>query len=110
MKKLALLGVPLVILVLLAAVAMNGWVGSGPAEKNVPVLIPEGSSLTSAAATLERAHVLASADRFLLLARIFGGNDPIQAGEYEIPAGASPAEILALLQNGKTLQRFIMIP
>jgi UPF0755 protein len=54
--------------------------------------------------------VLGSADSFLLRARLFGGDKPIRAGEYEVPAGASPADILALLQSGKTLQRFVVVP
>jgi UPF0755 protein len=54
--------------------------------------------------------VLGSADSFRLQARLLGGSKPIQAGEYEVPAGASPSQILSLLQSGKTLQRFVAVP
>jgi UPF0755 protein len=59
---------------------------------------------------MEQAGVLGSADRFLMQAKIFGGGKSIQAGEYEVPAKASPSQILDLLQSGKTLQRFVAIP
>jgi UPF0755 protein len=88
----------------------GSWTTAGPATKSTPVLIAEGSSLGSAASQLEKAGVLSSAESFRLQARILGGDKPIQAGEYEIPARSSPSEILALLQSGKTLQRFVAVP
>ena len=111
MKKFA----ALVLLLAFAAFVGGGlilgsWEAAGPATKPTPVIIAQGSSLKKAASTLEDAGVLASADRFLLLSRIFGGGDTIHAGEYEIPAGASPSDILSLLQRGKTLQRLIAVP
>ncbi len=96
-----------------AAVALwllTGWNVSGPARQPTPVVIAEGSSMAAAARSLEKAGVLASADGFLLRARLFGGDKPIRAGEYEVPAGASPSDLLALLQSGRTLQRFVTIP
>jgi len=89
---------------------LGSWTSAGPAKQPTPVIIAEGSSLTSAAAQLEKAGALASADAFRLQARLLGGSKPIQAGEYEVPARASPAQILSLLQSGKTLQRFVTIP
>ena len=74
------------------------------------MIIADGSSLSSAARQLEEGGVLASADSFRLQARFLGSDEPIQAGEYEIPARSSPSQILALLQSGKTLQRFIAVP
>ena len=62
-------------------------------------------------ARLQRpAGVLDSAEAFRLRARLLGDDKPIRAGEYEVPAGASPSDILALLQSGKTLQRFVVVP
>jgi UPF0755 protein len=68
---------------------LGSWTASGPAAQPTAVIIAEGSSLASAAAQLQKAGVLASADRFRLQARLLGGSKPIQAGEYELPAGAS---------------------
>jgi UPF0755 protein len=111
MKKLVALGLLLAVLLLVVGgFFLSGWTNPGPAAKPVPVLIAPGSSLAKAADTLEQAGVLGSADRFLLQARLFGGDEPIQAGEYEFPAKASPSEVLRLLQSGKTLQRFVAVP
>jgi UPF0755 protein len=54
--------------------------------------------------------VIASAERFLFQAKLFGGGESIKAGEYEIPARASHARILTLLQSAKTLQRMVTVP
>jgi UPF0755 protein len=54
--------------------------------------------------------VIASAERFLLQAKLFGGSAPIQAGEFEFPARASHSQVLTMLQSGKTLQRMVTIP
>jgi len=88
----------------------RGWTAEGPAEKPVEVVIAQGSSLSKAAREMEKAGALASADRFLSLARVFGSGAAIKAGEYEVPARASPSDVLALLQSGKTLQRLVNVP
>jgi UPF0755 protein len=96
--------------IVIGAWLLTSWNAAGPAEKPVAVIVAEGSSLAGAAQTMEQAGVLASADRFLLQARILGGDTPIQAGEYEVPAKSSPADVLGLMQSGKTLQRFVTVP
>jgi UPF0755 protein len=108
MKKLIVIG-------LLAAAALGfyfiqGWNGAGPARAETEVVIPRGASLVAAAERLKAAGVIASTSRFLFQAKVFGGGKPIQAGEYEFPAHASHARILALLQEGKTLQRMVTVP
>lgn len=104
-------------LVLLAALAvlataalLYAWSGPGPAPKPVAIIVPEGGTLTSAAREAERVGAIGSADRFLLLAKLLGGDDPVQAGEFEVPARASAAELLHILQDGKPIQRFVAVP
>jgi UPF0755 protein len=89
---------------------IQGWSGAGPSGQPTSVVIRSGSSLAGAAAQLEKAGVISSADRFLFQAKIFGSGEPIKAGEYEFPARASHSEVLALLQDAKTLQRMVTIP
>lgn len=110
MRRLGCLGLLLIALALAAGVVLHGWYGSGPAGKPVTVTIAEGSTLTSAARELEEAGAIHSATRFLRLAKIFGSDDPIRAGEYAVPADASASDILKLLQAGRTKQRFVIIP
>ena len=104
-------------LVLLAIVAtvglfvvMQGWGGAGPNPRTLTFQVPQGASVASTAARLEKAGAIASASRFRLFARVFGSGDPIKTGEYRIPAHTSAKEILQLLQGGKVLQRLVVIP
>ena len=105
----------LIFLVLAVAVVAVGaafyaWNGAGPAAKPVSVIVAEGGTLRTVARELEKAGAVASADRFYMLSRIFGGEGLIRAGEYEVPKHASAHAILDLLQSGKTLQRFVTVP
>lgn len=99
----------------LLAIATLGWLardwaGAGPAAKPVAVIVPEGASLARAAGTLQAAGAIRSATRFRFYARVFGDGRAIKAGEYAIPAHASAADVLALLQQGRVRQRLIAVP
>jgi UPF0755 protein len=110
-RKLGCIGLILGLLVVAALfLVVQSWGGSGPLTRNTSVLVLEGSTLTRAAAELEKAGVIGSADRFLLLARVFGSDDPIRAGEYRFPANVSASDVLKMLQGGRTLQRFVTVP
>jgi UPF0755 protein len=110
MKKLLALGLAAAAVLAVGFWFIQGWNGAGPSTRPTPVVIAAGSSMVKAANTLERAGAIASAERFLFQAKIFGGGESIKAGEYEIPARASHAQVLSILQGGKTLQRMVTIP
>jgi UPF0755 protein len=74
------------------------------------VQIAPGSSLAAVSLQLEKAGAIASADRFRVLARVFGSSAPVKAGEYRIPPRLSQADILKVLQGTKTVQRFVVVP
>jgi len=93
---------PLLLALLLAACG-------GQTGEDVSVVIQPGSSLRSAATALEEAGAVGSAAGFLNYARVFGSDAPIKPGEYAIKKGMSSGEILSLLQEGKTLQRFVTV-
>ena len=82
----------------------------GTAQKDVTIVIREGASLTAAAKMLEEKGAIKSATAFLRHAKMFGANEPIKPGEYEVTAGMDDGDVLALIQSGKTLQRFVTIP
>ena len=86
------------------------WWGEGPLEKPVSIQVKRGDTLASAARALEKAGAIHSTTNFLRFARRFGSQDPVRAGEFEIPARASGAEILDLLQHGKAIQHLVTIP
>ena len=110
MKKLLVLGLLVGAALLAGLWFIQGWSGAGPAKAPTPVVIEAGSSMVKAANTLEQAGVIASAERFLFQAKLFGGGKSIKAGEYEFPAGASHSQVLSILQSGKTLQRMVTVP
>lgn len=87
-----------------------GWTASGPAAEEMAVVIPAGSSLAGAARLLEEKGAISSAGAFLNRARVFGGSDPIKAGEFIIPAGASNAQILDILQGSEVIRRMVTVP
>lgn len=110
MRKVGCLVLLVALAVIAAFVAANMWAGSGPAERPVTVVVPRGASLGGAAVELERAGAIRSASRFRLLSRVFGSGDAIKAGEYQVPAGASQADVLKLLQEGRVRQRLVVVP
>lgn len=111
MRKLTLLGVAAAVVVLIALFAtLRGWSAEGPLERDITVQIPQGASLASAANRLEEAGVIDSASRFRLQARLFGSDEPIKAGEFQVPARISRSDLLGLLQGGKVLQRMVVVP
>ena len=89
----------------------GGWWFGSAVEEDTPVIVSQGSTLTSVAEQLEYAGVIdPTPNLFLIRARVLGGSDPVQAGEFLIPAGATQADILAQLQNGDVIRRFVTIP
>jgi UPF0755 protein len=89
---------------------LGGWYGSGPLEKDRTFIVRTGDSLGAVATRLEKEGVIASAGAFSLRARVFGGGSPIKAGEFLIPAGASPSRILSIIQSDDVIRRLVTIP
>jgi UPF0755 protein len=97
-------------LAIAAAAFAWGWWSSSDIDEDTTFVVPSGASLTSVARKLEDEGLIASADGFLLRAKVLGSSDPIKAGEFLLPAGASPARILDTFQHGQVIRRFITIP
>ncbi len=89
---------------------LGSWYGPGPNDEPLRVQIDRGSSVYSAADTLEAAGAIRSAALFRLDAKLFGGTAPIRFGEYEIPRRASAASILSILQSGAAIQYLLTVP
>lgn len=87
-----------------------GWYGSSAVDKDTAFTVPDGATLTSVASKLEREGLVGSSSSFLLRAKILGSGDPVQRGEFAIPAGASGADILNTLQHGQVIRRFVTVP
>lgn len=102
--------VVLVIAALFFAWFAWGWYGSANVDKDTAFTVPDGATLTTVAGKLEDEGLIASADAFLLRAKILGSGDPVQRGEFGVPSGSSPASILDTLQHGQVVRRFVTVP
>lgn len=107
MLRLALAGLGAI----LAAVVL-AWVflGSATISKETSFTIPAGASVASVADKLEAEGLISSASGFVLQARIFGSDTPIQAGEFLLTPNMSQGDILAAFQSGDVIRRFVTIP
>ncbi|HAL89880.1 MAG TPA: aminodeoxychorismate lyase, partial [Erythrobacter sp.] len=112
MKKAGCLlaGVLSLVLAIAAIWFVSGWWGSAEIEEDTNFIVPSGASLTSVAEKLAEEGVIADPQGFLLRAKILGSSDPILAGEFLLPAGASSAAILDTFQHGEVIRRFVTIP
>jgi len=102
----------LAIVALVAAIAAVGmlWWSAGPKPGPHRVTVEEGSTLASVAKQLDSAGIIpGNATTFRGMAKIFGSGDPVQAGEFDIPAGASAANVLDILQHGRPVVRLVTI-
>ena len=89
---------------------MAGWYGGAGPDKATSFVVPSGATLTSTADKLAEEGLIGSSDGFLLRAKLLASGDPVKAGEFAIPAGASPATILDILQHGEVIRRFVTVP
>ena len=108
-----LAAIPVALVIAGVAVALWlawGWYGPAHVEEDASFIVPQGSTLTAIAEKLEEEGLIDSAGSFLVRAKIFGGGEPIQAGEFALPAGVSPSNILETFQNGDVIRRFVTIP
>ena len=84
-----------------------------PTEAHPPskvVVIPDGSTFQFVAALLEREGLIKSRSVFVLIGKSQSADRKVQAGEYELNPGMTPAEILSKLLNGEVLLHPLTIP
>ena len=105
-----IVGIGLLLLVAGGAWFAAGWYGGSKISEDSQFVVASGSTLTSVARKLEEDGHIASADAFLLRAKVLGGGDPVQAGEFMLQAGMSSSQILETFQNGDVIRRFVTIP
>ena len=109
MPRRLLIGLVAAVLIPLA-ILLYGWFGPGPLGRDASIIVGDGATLTSTASELERIGAIPSSKAFLIRARILASADPIKAGEFLLPAGASQSRILAILQGSDIVRRMITIP
>jgi UPF0755 protein len=75
----------------------------GPGATAARITVNPGASLRSVLVQLEAARRVRSARAIGWYLRLRGERPRVQAGMYEIPPHASPAQVLALLEQGKVI-------
>jgi UPF0755 protein len=103
-------GALVAVLAVLAVAATWGWWGASRVEEDTTFIVPSGATVTSVAHQLEEQGLIGSAEAFLMWAKVLGSSDPIKAGEFLLPAGATPSQILDTFQHGEVIRRYITIP
>ena len=105
-------GLLLALVSLAAAGLVLVWMflGSATIAKDTSFTIPAGASVSSVADKLEGEGLISSASGFVLQARVFGSDTPIQAGEFQLARGMSQGDILAAFQSGDVIRRFVTVP
>jgi UPF0755 protein len=101
---------------LAAAILTFGlWLGNyaispAPIDQDTTVLIPRGTGVREIGAILARRHLLTDDPRFMMLASLTGRAGHLRAGEYLVPARATPLQILQLLEQGSVIRATVTIP
>jgi UPF0755 protein len=112
--RIALSSLLVVSLVLLTAISWFLFYLHRPAPHQesevVTVDIPKGSSIQAIGAILEEGGLVQADIRFLVLARFSGYGTRLQAGEFSLPTGKKPLELLQFLATATQVQYGVTIP
>lgn len=107
---LNLLIVGLVVLVGAIGWGLNEFRRPGPLAEPVIVDLPRGAGLSRVASELKARGAIRNEALFRIGARYMNQATALRFGEYAIPAGASMADILAILVSGRSILYRITIP
>ena len=115
LRRIFLTFATLILLLVIAAGGAFFWAkhevnAPGPLKSATTIIVPKGAGADTIARLLEAQGVIEQPLLFRLAMRLDDSGKPLRAGEYEIPAGISVIDVLALLQSGKTVMRKITIP
>ena len=98
----------IVVLVTIGA-AKREFSAPGPLRQEVIVVLPRGAALKDTSRLLALHGAIENEFLFRLGARYRREDRAIRYGEYLIPAGASMAEVLALLVSGETIEHKVTV-
>jgi UPF0755 protein len=116
LKRLALfvlVFLPMLAGLLAGAVFLCGkwrFEAAGPLNEPRIVWLQPGTALPAIATRLSEAGVITDKRIFRYSARFTGTASKLKAGEYEIPAHASQAEIIRILVAGKSIMHQLTLP
>ncbi|MBV9725385.1 MAG: endolytic transglycosylase MltG, partial [Gammaproteobacteria bacterium] len=97
-------------LLLLVLVAAGAWLwlehefhAPGPSAAAVRLEVEPGTSVRTVLGRLQASGTVGNAHAVLWYLRVHGIRPRMQSGAYELPAHSSPAQILALFEEGKVI-------
>jgi UPF0755 protein len=105
-----LAGLALILGLAAAGLVVGSYLGPGPADKPIDVVLPKGGGVRRIAAVLQEAGVIRSQTVFAAAARLTGAAGRLKAGEYEFPAGVSTEQALSDIAAGRFVRRFVVVP
>ena len=108
--RFALVGVLIVALSAPAYYLLEYWPHRAGSYPPSPLEIPQGASLNQIANELAQLGAIENRVFFRVYARLFNLDRGLQAGNYQLPANLSAAEVLAFLSSGKVEQHAIRLP
>jgi peptidoglycan lytic transglycosylase G len=108
MRKLTGLLVAFIVLAAGAAFAAYSWANkefasAGPTHEVARMEVPTGASVRGVVRMLGERRIVADPRAVQLYLRIHDVHPKIKAGTYDFPAGASPAQIFAMLEQGQVV-------
>ncbi|MFS4439072.1 endolytic transglycosylase MltG [Paracoccaceae bacterium GXU_MW_L88] len=82
----------------------------GTTEDMVIFEVPRGGSMGGVSQALAEEGIISNASLFRIGARYLGKEGDLKFGEYEIPAGASMAQVLDIVTSGRTISWNVTVP
>ncbi|MAS87382.1 MAG: aminodeoxychorismate lyase [Micavibrio sp.] len=98
------------VLIVLACLYVLTIHGSNLHNEEQLVYVPKGTGVSKIATLLEEKNVIDNVTHFKLSVRLFHPGATLKAGEYKIPENSSLKDVIDLLSNGETFQRYVTIP
>lgn len=97
---------------LTVAVLYGRWQGTAMnmPESGIVLAVAPGDSVSAIARRLSEMEVLAWPRVFGVHARLAGGDRQIRAGEYEVPPGTTPPDLLEILTRGDVVHYALTFP
>ena len=85
-------------------------VASADSDNGLIVILDDGEGLGSLSRRLGKEGVLDHPRALNLLGRISGADSQLRPGEYEIPSGTTPRQLLERLISGDTVRYLLTLP
>jgi UPF0755 protein len=111
LRLAAVLAIAGMLALVVAWLAVDRWLDTPMAVDDAGnrIEVPVGQSFSRTAWILAANGLIDHPRLFAAYARLHGTDARVRAGEYEIPPGTSPRQLLALLESGAVVRRSITV-